>query len=98
MFIFLLPARIFLSEQYVENSARSTIWSASRSTVNYTPTLLLGGLEDNWIGFAYSSKSHKYEIWLKSFNFSSNDTANKNVLANSVTHGAKNWFIYVFYI
>ena len=60
MFIFILLARIFLSGQYAENSALSTIRSASRSTVQCV--LLLGGFEDNWIGFTHSGENHKYEI------------------------------------
>jgi hypothetical protein len=77
MFIILLPAHISLSEHFVENSAQSTIRSASMSTVKCM--LLLGGLEDNWIGFTHSSKRHKYEIWLKSLNCSSNAIADKNI-------------------
>jgi hypothetical protein len=60
--------------------------------------LLLGGLEKNCVGCTNSSKSNKYEIWLIFINCSSNDIADKNVLANSVTQGAKNWFKYVLYI
>jgi len=60
MYIFLLLAHIFLSEQYVENAAEGAIGSTSRSTVKRM--LLLGGLEENWIGFTHPSKSHKYEI------------------------------------